>query len=80
LAFWTPRGSRDPRLRTTALDEMQPIVTDVRGVCPSISQSVCLSITNAPNYLTQRSRLETWLQGAGSFGAAFAKLLWPPVL
>jgi len=47
--------------------DMQTIVTDVCGVCPS----VCLS-----HGLSQRC-----LQCVqGSFGAVFAKLLWPLVI
>jgi len=52
------------------MHEMLTILTDVHGVCLSVSLSV------------------TWLQSAaapcamcaGSFGAAFAKCLWPLVL
>jgi len=51
--------------------EALTIVTDVRSVC---------LVANALNDPTQRSRLETWLHCAGSFGAAFAKPLWSLVV
>jgi len=45
--------------------EMQTIVTDVRGVCLSARPSVCHAARSVC---------------AGSFGAAFARLLWLLVL
>jgi len=41
--------------------------------------SVSLSVSNAPNDPAQRIGLETRLHCAGSFGAAFVKLLRPLV-
>jgi len=55
------------------MHEMRTIVTDVRGV--SVSLSISLSVMNARN-----DPAETRLQCAGSFRAACAKLLWPPVV
>jgi len=54
------------------LHEMQTIVTDVRGVC----LSACLS-----RGLNRRRRVQCTPRAvcAGSFGAAFAKCLWPLV-
>jgi len=54
------------------MHEMLTIVTDVRGVCPSVS----LSVMNPPNYPAQHGRLETHLHCVGSFSAAFDKPLW----
>jgi len=48
--------------------EMQTIVTDVSGVCPSVYQSRGLT----------RRRVQC-VRGAGSFDAAFVKLLWPHI-
>jgi len=48
------------------MHKMQTIVTDVRDVCLSVSQSVCLSRG------LSRQRVQCV---QGSFGAAFAKLL-----
>jgi len=56
------------------MHEMLTIVTDVRGVClsvcPSVRQSVCQFVTRL-NSAAMRAVCE------GSFGAAFAELLWP---
>jgi len=49
---------------------MQVIVTDM---C-SVSLSVCLS---RMHLMTPLRLVENWLHCVGSFGAAFAKLLWP---
>jgi len=51
------------------MHEMLPIVTDVRGVCLSrgLNRRRCLQCTPRAVY-------------AGSFGAVFAKYLWPFVL
>jgi len=63
------------------MHEMQTIVTDVCGVCLSVrlsvSLSVSLSVLNATNDPHSEVDLHTWLHCAGSFGIAFAKLLWP---
>jgi len=45
---------------------MQTIVTDVRGVCPSVCQSVC-----------HAAQLGGACSVYGAFTAAFARLLWP---
>jgi len=50
------------------MQEMQTIVTDVRGVCLSVCPSVCLSVTWL-NLVARAVCVE-------SFSAAFAKLLW----
>jgi len=63
-------------IRLHWMHEMLPIVTDVRL---SVRQSVSLSVTNAPNDPAQQSGLETRLCCTVSFGAAFAKPLWPLV-
>jgi len=54
------------------MHEMLTIVTDVRGVC----LSVCLS-----SDLNRRRRVQCTPRAVcvGSFGAAFAKHLWPLV-
>jgi len=57
--------------RLHRMHETQTIVIDVRGVCLSVSLSVCLTDTRL-NSVARAVR-------AGSFGAAFAKLLWPLV-
>jgi len=46
------------------MHEMQTIVTDVRGVCQSVHLSRMHKMTPAQ------------LHCVGSFGAAFAKVLW----
>jgi len=52
------------------MHEMQTIVADLRDVCPSVCLSVCMPVT----------RLKSTARAVrGSFGAAFAKLLWPLV-
>jgi len=53
------------------MHEMQTIVNDVRGVCLSVRLSVSLFVTP----LNSAARAVC----AGSFGAAFAKSLWPLV-
>jgi len=60
------RPKSDIIFRLHRMHEMQTIVTDVRGVC----LSVCLSRGSS------RRRVQCV---RGSFGAAFAKLLWPLV-
>jgi len=51
-------------IRLHQMYEMQTTVTNVRGV---------LSVCSSMRYTTQL----TWLNCVGSFGAAFAKSLWP---
>jgi len=50
------------------MHEMQTIVTDVRGVCLSVRPSIC-----------HGAKFGGECSVCGSFGAAFAKLLWPLV-
>jgi len=50
-------------IRLFLMHEMQTVVTDVRGVCLSVTR-----LNSAAHTVC-----------AGSFGAAFAKLLWPLV-
>jgi len=58
-------------IRLHRMPEMQAIVTDVCGVCPF----VCLS---RMHQMTPHGEADLrLLHCAGSFGAAFAKLLWP---
>jgi len=65
-----PVPARFFRLRR--MHEMQTILTDVRGVCLSVYLSVCLS-----RGLNRRRRVQCTPRAvcAGSFGAAFVKLL-----
>jgi len=53
------------------MHEMQNIVTDDRGVCPWVCQSVCHAV--------QLGRSAAHAVCAGSLDVAFAKSLWPLV-
>jgi len=64
-------------IRLHRMLEMQTWYRCVR--CQSVRSS-SLSVANALNDPTQRSRLETRLHCVGSFGAAYAKPLWPLVI
>jgi len=57
------------------MNEMQLIVTDVRGVCLSVSQSVCLSVCLSVYHTAQLG-----FTVRRSFSAAFAKSLWHLVI
>jgi len=66
-------------IRLHLMQSMPPIFTDFHGVCLSVRPSVSLSVANMSNDSTQWSRLEHVQCMRGSFGAAFAKWLWPLV-
>jgi len=59
------------------MHEIQTVVSDVRGVCPSVCLPVCLPRMHR---MTPHDEADlTVLHCAGTFGAAFAKSLWPLV-
>jgi len=60
------------------MHEMQTIVTDDRGVCPSVDKSVT-RLNSAASAMCAAHSLYRGFTARRSFGAAFAKSLWPLV-
>jgi len=67
------------RFRLHQMHEMLTILTDVGGVCVCLSVSLSVCLSRGLNRRRRRVQCTPRAVCAGSFGAAFVKLLWPLV-